>query len=85
MQIKLEKERVAILLTAEGRTTTNKFKKKGEGRIFSKGLDLVQSLKFPLFESLFVLLVLHRIFISFQGFISVYQVLYFLFPVCSSC
>lgn len=48
------------------------------GRIFSKALDLVQSLKFPLFESFFVLLVLYRIFISFQGFISVYQVLYFL-------
>lgn len=52
VQIKLGKQRSAVLLTAEGRRTTNKILEKGEGRIFSKDLDLVQSLKFPHFESL---------------------------------
>lgn len=77
MQIKLEKQRSAILLTAEGRTTTNKIKKKGEGRIFSKAFDLVQSLKFPHFESLFIL--------CYTEYLLVFRFLYQFISFYTSC
>lgn len=73
MQIKLEKQRTVILLTAEGRRTTRKILKKNEKGESSVKL-LIQSLKSPHFQSVFVLLVLYRVFSSFQVFVSVYQV-----------